>query len=62
MRQVRTIEDKTQIEELPYTKADAVVELGKLMHKSLGFGARQSMMTVSAFDVDALGTKGETSR
>lgn len=60
--QVRTIEDKAQIEELPYPKADAVAELGKLMHNSLGYGARQSMMTVSAFDVDALRTKGETSR
>ena len=60
--QVRTIEDKTQIEELPYPRADAVAELGKLMHKSLGYGARQSMMTVSAFDLDALRTKGETSR
>jgi hypothetical protein len=60
--QIRTIEDKTEFEELPYPKADAVAELGKLMHRSLGLGARQSTMTVSAFDVDALRTKGETSR
>jgi hypothetical protein len=60
--QIRTTEDKAEIEELPYPKADAVAELGKLMHKSLGYAARQSSMTISAFDVDALRTKGETSR
>jgi hypothetical protein len=59
--QIRTIEEKAEIEELPYPKAGAVEELGKLMHKSLGLRAQQSSMTVSESDVGSLKRTGETS-
>ena len=60
--QVRTIEEKAEIEELPYPKADAIEELSKLMQKNLGYRAQQSTMTVSEVDVSSLKRTGETSR
>jgi hypothetical protein len=60
--QIRTIEEKTEIEELPYPKDADTAALDKLMHKNLGFGARQSSMTVSAQDVGSLKRTGETDR
>jgi hypothetical protein len=60
--QIRTTEEKAEIEELPYPKADAVGELSKLMHKSLGMRAQQSSMTVSEFDVGSLKRTGESTR
>jgi hypothetical protein len=60
--QIRTIEEKAEIEELPYPKDASVADLDKLMHKNLGFGARQSSMTVSAHEVSSLKTTGDSSR
>jgi len=60
--QIRTIEEKAEIEELPYPKDASAADLDKLMHKNLGFGARQSSMTVSAHDVGSLKTTGDSSR
>ena len=60
--QIRTIEEKAEIEELPYPKDASVVDVDVQMRKSLGFAARQSTMTVSAHDVSSLKTTGESSR
>jgi hypothetical protein len=60
--QIRTTEEKAEIEELPYPKEGGVENLDKLMRKNLGFGARQSTMTVSEFDVGSLKRAGETAR
>ncbi len=60
--QIRTVEEKVEIEELPYPKEASVTDLDKLMHKNLGIGARQSTMTVAAHDVSKLRSTGESSR
>lgn len=60
--QIRTTEEKVEVEELPYPKADAVAELTNLMQKNLGFRAQQSSMTVSEFDVGSLKRTGHTDR
>jgi hypothetical protein len=60
--QIRTAEEKAEIEELAYPEGNGVEHLDKLMHKNLGFAARQSTMTVSSYDVDALKRTGQTSR
>ncbi len=60
--QIRTVEEKVEIEELPYPKDASVADLDNLMRKNLGFQARQSTMTVSAHDVSSLRSTGESSR
>jgi hypothetical protein len=60
--QIRTIEQKVEIEELPYPKDASVTDLDNLMRKSLGFGARQSTMTVSAEELRKLRSTGESWR
>jgi hypothetical protein len=60
--QVRTVEEKVDIEELPYPKNANVTDLDDLMHKSLGFGARQITMTVSADELRRLKSTGNASR
>jgi hypothetical protein len=60
--QIRTVEEKVEIEELPYPKDASVTDLDSLMRKNLGLGARQSTMTVSAYDVSKLRSTGESSR
>jgi hypothetical protein len=60
--QIRTIEEKVEIEELPYPANASVADLDKLMHKSLGFSAGQSTMTVSADEVSRLKSGGGSSR
>lgn len=58
--QIRTVEEKVEIEELPYPKNAGVSDLDNLMRKSLGFGARQSTMTVSADNLGRLKSTGES--
>jgi hypothetical protein len=60
--QIRTVEDKVEIEELPYPANASVQNVDELMRKNLGFAARQSTMTVSSHDVSRLKSRGESSR
>lgn len=60
--QIRTIEEKVEIEELPYPPNASVTDLDALMRKNLGFGAGQSTMTVSDFEIDSLKSTGDSSR
>ena len=60
--QIRTAEDRVEIEELPYPENASVADLDKLMHKNLGVGARQSTMTVSAEDMRSVRSTGRSSR
>lgn len=60
--QIRTIEEKAEIEELPYPPNASVADLDKLMRKSLGYAARQSTMTVSAHELSSIKTDGRSSR
>ncbi len=60
--QIRTVEEKIEIEELPYPANASVADLDKLMRKSLGFAARQSSMTVSADELSTLKSTGSSSR
>ena len=59
--QIRTVEDKAEIEELPYPANASVTDLDRLMRKSLGFAARQSTMTVSADELGRLKSTGGSS-
>ena len=60
--QIRTVEEKVEIEELPYPENASVTDLDSLMRKSLGFAARQSTMTVSAEELSKLRSTGESWR
>jgi hypothetical protein len=60
--QIRTVEEKVEIEELPYPENASVTDLDSLMRKSLGFAARQSTMTVSAEELRKLRSTGESWR
>lgn len=60
--QIRTVEEKAEIEELPYPANANVQDLDNLMRKNLGFGARQSTMTVSGYDVSSLKSGRDSSR
>jgi hypothetical protein len=60
--QIRTAEEKVEIEALPYPANASVADLDKLMRKSLGFAARQSSMTVSAHELSGLKSAGGSSR
>jgi len=59
--QIRTVEEKAEIEELPYPANASVADLDNLMHTSLGFAARQSTMTVSADELSRLKSAGGSS-
>jgi hypothetical protein len=59
--QIRTVEEKVEIEQLPYPEKAGVTDLDNLMHKSLGFGAQQSKMTVSADELSRLKTTADSS-
>lgn len=52
--QIRTIEEKVEVEELPYPPNAGVTDLDNLMRKSLGYGARQSTMTVDPHDINSI--------
>ena len=60
--QIRTVEEKIEMEELPYPANASVADLDKLMRKSLGFAARQSSMTVSADELSRLKSTDSSSR
>jgi len=60
--QIRTVEERAEIEELPYPQNASVTDLDNLMHKNLGIGARQSTMTVSADELSSLKSTGDSSR
>jgi hypothetical protein len=60
--QIRTVEEKVEIEELPYPENASVNDLDKLMRKSLGFAARQSTMTVAADELSRLKSGAGSSR
>jgi len=60
--QIRTIDEKAEIEELPRPANATVTDLDNLMRKSLGFAARQSTMTVSADELGSLRSGGGSSR
>jgi hypothetical protein len=60
--QIRTVEEKVEIEELPYPENASVADLDKLMRKSLGFAARQSSMTVSTDELSRLKSGAGSSR
>ncbi len=60
--QIRTVEEKVEIEELPYPANASVADLDSLMRKSLGFAARQSTMTVSADELSRLKSADRSSR
>lgn len=60
--QIRTVEEKAQVEELPYPPNASVADLDNLMHANLGFAAGRSTMTVSAHELGRLKSTGESSR
>jgi hypothetical protein len=60
--QIRTVEEKVEIEELPYPANASVNDLDSLIRKNLGFAARQSTMTVSADELSRLKSAGSSSR
>lgn len=60
--QIRTTEDKAEIEELPHTKGMQIEALDKLMSDNLGMGARQSSMTVSSEELRQIKTTGSCGR
>jgi hypothetical protein len=60
--QIRTTEEKVEIEELSYPKNASVNDLDKLMSKNLGGGAQQSTMTVPAEEIDRLRSSGDSFR
>jgi hypothetical protein len=60
--QIRTVEEKVEIEELPYPANASVTDLDSQMRKSLGIAARQSTMTVSADELARIRTTGGSSR
>lgn len=60
--QIRTVEEKIEIEELPYPPNASVTDLDSLMRKRLGFAARRSTMTVSADELNRLKSTGSSTR
>ena len=58
--QIRTTEEKIEIEELAYPKSASVTDLDELMKKNLGFGARQSTMTVSVEEIARIKAAGDS--
>jgi hypothetical protein len=52
--QIRTVEERVEIEELPYPRNASVTDLDNLMQKNIGFGAGQGTMTVSADELRRL--------
>lgn len=60
--QIRTVEEKVEIEKLPYPKGADVTTLNDLMFKNLGVASRQSTMTVSPEQISHIKTTGSSSR
>lgn len=60
--QIRTTEDKAEIEELARAKDMQAEALDKLMREKLGMPAGQSAMTVSADEINRIKSLGNSSR
>lgn len=60
--QIRTTEDKVEIEELPHTKGMQIEALDKLMSDNVGLGVGRSSMTVSSVELRQLKTTGSCGR
>jgi len=60
--QIRTVEEKVEIEELPYPKGANMTTLNEIMFKNLGVASRQSTMTVSPEQISHIKTAGSSSR
>jgi hypothetical protein len=60
--QIRTVEDKAQIERLPRPKDATASDLDRLMREKLGPAALQSMMTVSDTEIQTLRATGHSLR
>lgn len=58
--QIRTAEDKAEVEELPYPKDAGARDLEKLMIEKFGYA--QSTMTISAHDISTFRATGSSSR
>ena len=56
--QIRTIEEGTEIEKLPYPDGASVKTLDSLMHKNLGMASRQSAMTISETEINNIKSSG----
>jgi hypothetical protein len=60
--QIRTNEERVEIEELPYPKNASITNLDQIMLKSLGIASRQSSMTVSPESIAMLKSTGRCDR
>jgi hypothetical protein len=60
--QIRTTEDKVQIEQLPRNESATVSDIDRVMRLQLGPTARKSMMTVSDVDIQNLRASGASRR
>jgi hypothetical protein len=60
--QVRTIEDKVQVEQLPRPDTANVSDVDRLMREQVGLGAHKGTMTVSEFEIQKLRSSGDSSR
>ena len=60
--QIRTTEDKAQIEQLPRSESATVRDLDRLMRENLGPMALQSTMTVSDVEIQKLRSSGASWR
>lgn len=60
--QIRTNEEKAEVEELPYPKDASVADIDKLMSRSLGTGGPRHTTTVSAEEISQLKSTGNSFR
>jgi hypothetical protein len=60
--QIRTFEDNSEIEKLPYPDGASVKTLDSLMHKNLGIASRQSTMTISETEINNIKSSSESWR
>lgn len=60
--QIRTTEEKTEIEKLPYPEGMPVKTLTSLMYKNLGINTSQSTITVSETEINNVKSNIESSR
>ena len=60
--QIRTNEEKVEIEELPYPKNASISNLDQIMSEKLGGASRQSSMTVSPETIAMLKSTGRCDR
>jgi len=60
--EIRTLEERVELKELPYPDNASVADLDRLMDANLGVARRQSKMIVSAEDLRWLKVKGRSGR